>query len=99
MASGSSLRVVLSSGARVALRWPLEGNFELFLDSGAKAVLRWPLEAHFELVLALVPERLSEGLWKLILSSFRLWCQNGSQMAPSSRRAFGLKGSCPVLFG
>jgi hypothetical protein len=43
--------------------------------------LRWPREAHFELFWALVPEWLSDGLWRLILSRSGLWCQNGCQMA------------------
>ena len=43
--------------------------------------LRWPLETHFELYCALVANWLSDGLWRLILSSSGLWWPNGSQMA------------------
>ena len=43
--------------------------------------LRWPLEADFELFWVLMAEWLSDGLWKFILSSFELWCQNGFRMA------------------
>ena len=43
--------------------------------------LRWPLEVHFELFWALVAKWLSDGLWRLILSSSGLWWPTGSQMA------------------
>ena len=42
--------------------------------------LRWPLEGHFELFWALVAKWLSDGLWRVILSSSGLWWPNGSQM-------------------
>ena len=44
--------------------------------------LRWPMEGRFELFWALVPKWLSDGLWKLILSSSGLCWLNDSQMAP-----------------
>ncbi len=64
--------------------------------------LRWPLEGHFELFGALVAKWLSDGLWRVILSSSGLWWPNGSQMA--SGGSFGaLLGSggqmalrCPI---
>ena len=43
--------------------------------------LRWPLEGHLELFWALVAKWLSDGLWRVILSSSGLWWPNGSQMA------------------
>ncbi len=36
---------------------------------------------HFELFWALEAKWLSDGLWKLVLSSFGPWWRNGSQMA------------------
>ena len=56
------------------------------------APLRWPLEAHFELLWASLPELLSDGLWRLILSNSGFNCQNGSQMA-SGRSFWGVLGS------
>ncbi len=54
--------------------------FTLFSPSLTLA-FRWPPEVHFELFRAPVPEWLSDGLWRLILSNSCLWCQNGSQIA------------------
>ena len=51
-------------GARMAFRWPVEGQL------GVKMVLRW----------ALVPELLSDSLLRVILGGRGLWCQNGSEM-------------------
>ena len=52
----------------------------VLLSSGGQMALRWPLEAHFELFWALVVKWLSDGSWRLILSSSGLWWPNASQM-------------------
>ncbi len=49
--------------------------------SGGQMALRWPLEGNFELSWAMVAKWLSDGLWRVILSSSGLWWPNGSQMA------------------
>ena len=41
---------VLGSGARIALRWPLEAHFELFWVLVARRALRWILEARFNVL-------------------------------------------------
>ena len=49
--------------------------------SVGQMALRWPLEGHFELFWALVAKWLSDGLWRVILSSSGPWWPNGSRMA------------------
>ena len=56
-------------------------SFRGALGSVGRMAPREPLEIHFELFWVLVAEWLSGGLWRLILSCFGLWWQNGSQGA------------------
>ncbi len=42
---------------------------------------RWPLEAYFELSWALMPEWLSDDLWRLVSNCSWRWDQNCSQIA------------------
>ena len=76
-------RFILSSSG---LWWPNSpqmasgGSFWALLGSDGQMALRLPLEAHFELFWALVAKWLSDGLWRVILSSSGLRWPNGSQM-------------------
>jgi hypothetical protein len=75
--------ILISSG----LWWPSGsqiasgGSFRALLGSGDQMALRWPLEHHFELFWAPVAKWLSDGPWRVILSSSGLWWPNGPQMA------------------
>ena len=81
-------KVILSSSG---LWWPSGSqiasgeSFRALLGSGGQIALRWPLH-HFELFWAPMAKWLSDGLWKVILSSSGLSWPTGSQMV--SGRSF-----------
>ncbi len=54
-------------------------KYRVRYSRGAESV--GPLERHFELFWAVVAKWLSDGLWRVILSSSGLCWPNGSQMA------------------